>query len=129
MDRGKAVPITQTRANQLCYTCHATDRAENGLFEPNNAPKGSNNVGTGDDRTLTGAHQGLRCVTCHMPAGSHTFNPMNSCIQCHGTGTSLPPLDYVTRVRTSYNDPPLSMLSGKASPLNIHWLDKTKLQP
>lgn len=130
MNGNQPLPITQSRANGLCYTCHATERAESNLFEVDKPPEGDNGVGTGDDRTLTGAHQGLQCVTCHMPGGSHTFNPMNSCGQCHGSGTTTTAsLDYVTQVRTSYTDPSLSMLSGNASPLNIHWLDKTQLWP
>jgi len=129
MDGGKAIPIEQTMVNRLCYTCHATDRAESNLYEPQTPASGDNIVGTGDDRTLTGVHQGIECITCHMPAGSHTFNPMDSCSQCHGQGGATAPLAYVTTVRTSYNDPTLSMLTGNKSPLNIHWLDKTKLSP
>ena len=128
-NNGQAVPIAQTRANRLCYTCHATALAESNLFEPQTPPSGDNSISSGDDRTLTGAHQGIECVTCHMPGGSHTFNPMNSCSQCHGLGGATAPLAYVTTVRTSYNDPSLSMLSGNQSPLNIHWLDKTQLWP
>lgn len=129
MNGDQAVNVAQTLSNQVCYTCHATEKAESNVFQPTSAPSGDDSVGSGDDRTLTGAHQGIPCVTCHMPGGSHTFDPMNSCGQCHGTNTQLPSLDYVTKqVRTSYNDPSLSMLSGNMSPLNIHWLDVTKLQ-
>ena len=125
----QVINVVQILSNQVCYTCHATEKAESNVFQPNVAPQGDNGVGSGDDRTLTGAHQGIPCVTCHMPGGSHTFDPMNSCGQCHGTNTLLPSLDYVTKqVKTSYNDPSLSMLSGTMSPLNIHWLDVTKLQ-
>lgn len=129
LDKGKAIPIGQSLSNRLCYTCHATERAESNLFEPRTTASGDNGIGTGDDRTLTGAHQGIECVTCHMVGGSHSFNPMGSCGQCHGEGGATAPLAYVTKVRTSYNDPSLSMLSGTPSPLNIHWLDKTKLSP
>ena len=129
LNNGQPVPIAQTRANRVCYTCHATALAESNLFEPQTPPSGDNSVSSGDDRTLTGAHQGIECVTCHMPGGSHTFNPMNSCSQCHAQGGATAPLAYVTTVRTSYTDPSLSMLSGNFSPLNIHWLDKTQLWP
>ncbi len=128
MDGDRVVNVDQTLSNRVCYTCHATEKAESNVFQPKVAPEGENKVGSGDDRTLTGAHQGIACVTCHMVHGSHTFDPMSSCGQCHGTNTMLPSLDYVTKeVKTSYNDPSLSMLSGKMSPLNIHWLDTSKL--
>lgn len=130
MNGDQPVPITQSLSNRLCSTCHGTDQAESNLFEPNKPAQGDNTLGSGDNRTPTGAHQGIACVTCHMAGGSHTFNPMNSCSQCHGKDTSLPSLDYVTnQVRTSYNDPSLSMLTGNASPLNIHWLDTTQVWP
>lgn len=122
MNGAQAVPIPQTLANRQCYTCHATDQAESNLFEPNTPPSGDNSIGTGDDRTLTGVHQGIQCVTCHMPNGSHTFNPMSSCEQCHNQATAVT-LDFVTKAHTSFNDPSLSMLSGNMSPLNIHWLN------
>lgn len=129
MNGDQAIPIADTRANRVCYTCHATEKAESNLFEPNTPPQGDNSVSTGDDRTLMGVHQGIPCVTCHMPGGSHTFNPMNSCKQCHSPGSTPASLDYVTQVQTSYTDPSLSMLSGNMSSLNIHWLDKTQLWP
>ena len=124
----QTIPVNDTRANRVCYTCHATEQAESNLFEPNTPPSGDNSVSTGDDRTLMGVHQGLQCVDCHMSGGSHTFNPMSSCSQCHGSGTAGT-LDYVTSVRTSYTDPELSMLTGNMSPLNIHWLNKAQLWP
>ncbi len=129
MSGDQAVPINDTLANRVCYTCHATERAESNLWEPQTPPSGDNSVGTGDDRTLMGVHQGLQCVDCHMPGGSHTFNPMSSCSQCHGQGGAAAPLASVTSVQTSYTDPSLSMLTGNMSGLNIHWLDKSKLWP
>ncbi len=130
MNGGQAVPIDQSLSNRLCSTCHGTDMAESNLFQPNVPATGDNSLGSGDNRTPTGAHQGIACVTCHMVGGSHTFNPMNSCSQCHGKDTSLPSLDYVTnQVKTSFNDPSLSMLTGNASPLNIHWLDESQVWP
>jgi uncharacterized repeat protein (TIGR01451 family) len=129
MNGDQAVPVNDTRANRVCYTCHATERAESNLFEPNTPPSGDNGVSTGDDRTLMGVHQGLQCVDCHMPGGIHTFNPMSSCSQCHSAGSTAGSLDYVTTVRTSYTDPGLSMLTGNMSSLNIHWLDKAQLWP
>lgn len=129
MNGDQAIPISDTRANRVCYMCHATERAESNLFEPNKEPDGDNSFGTGDDRTLMDAHQGITCVTCHMPAGSHTFNPMNACSQCHTPGNTTASMDYIKSVGTSYTDPSLSMLSGNPSPLNIHWLDPTQLWP
>lgn len=129
MNGDQQIPIADTRANRVCYNCHATARAESNLFDPSTPPQGDNSVGTGDDRTLTGVHQGIPCVTCHMPGGSHTFNPMNACQQCHSAGSTPASLDYVTHAQTSYTDPSLSLLSGNMSPLNIHFLDKTQLWP
>ncbi len=129
MNGDQAIPVNDTRPNRVCYTCHATERAESNLFEPNTPPSGDNGVSTGDDRTLMGVHQGLQCVDCHMPGGSHTFNPMSSCSQCHSVGSTAGALDYVTSVRTSYTDASLSMLSGNMNSLNIHWLDKSQVWP
>ncbi len=129
MNGDQAIPIADTRANRVCYTCHATEQAESNLFEPKKPPQGDNSAGTADDRTLMGVHQGIPCVTCHMPGGSHTFNPMNACKQCHSPGSTPASLDYVTKVQSSYTDPSLSMLSGNMSSLNIHFLDPTQLWP
>ncbi|MDE3088740.1 MAG: hypothetical protein KGJ80_05085 [Chloroflexota bacterium] len=129
MNGDQSIPIADTRANRVCYTCHATEQVASNLFEPSKPPEGDNSVSTGDDRTLMGAHQGLPCVTCHMAGGDHSFNPMNACKRCHSPGSTAASLDYVTQVQTSYTDPALSMLSGNMSSLNIHWLDKTQLWP
>ncbi|MGB8645442.1 MAG: multiheme c-type cytochrome [Anaerolineae bacterium] len=129
MNGDQAIPVADTLANRLCYTCHGTEQAESNLFEPDKAPEGDNSVGSGDDRTLMGAHQGMQCVACHMAGGSHTFDPRQSCQQCHAQGATPASLEFVQQVQTSYTDSTLSMSSGAMSSLNVHFLDPSQLWP
>ena len=50
----------------LCMQCHA--------------PNYKHQAGSEDDRTVTGAHQGISCIACHRP---HSGETRESCIQCH----------------------------------------------
>ncbi|MDR2233518.1 MAG: hypothetical protein LBE56_10395 [Tannerella sp.] len=50
----------------LCMQCHA--------------PNAHHIVGSEDDCTVTGAHQGISCIACHRP---HSGETQQSCMQCH----------------------------------------------
>lgn len=51
---------------KLCQQCHAANAYAR--------------VGSGDDRTPTGVHEGISCVACH---GAHCNDPRKSCGACH----------------------------------------------
>ncbi len=70
----------------LCIQCHA--------------PGAFHQVGTSDDRTPTGVHEGLSCGACHEP---HSNNADHSCITCHPAISNCG-LD-VERMNTSFLNP------------------------
>ena len=51
---------------RLCMQCHA--------------PNFKHQVGSEDDRTVTGVHRGISCIACHRP---HSGETKESCMQCH----------------------------------------------
>lgn len=65
-DSKSTVPINSDPRQALCYQCHA--------------PAAYMEVGSGDDRTPVGVHQGLSCFTCHEGHGQKT---RASCATCH----------------------------------------------
>ena len=65
-DGERPVKISADRRQALCYQCHA--------------PVASMEVGSGDDRTPVGVHQGLSCFACHQGHGQKT---RASCSTCH----------------------------------------------
>ncbi len=65
-DHGKSVRVSPDFRQQLCVQCHA--------------PNAFGQVGSGDDRTPMGVHEGLSCLACHSP---HSNETRNSCTQCH----------------------------------------------
>ena len=66
MDGARAVKISPDKRQALCYQCHA--------------PLAGALVGSGDDRTPVGIHEGLSCLACHMKHGQQT---RASCANCH----------------------------------------------
>lgn len=62
----RAVKISPDQRQALCYQCHA--------------PRASVEVGSGDDRTPIGVHEGLSCLACHQKHGQQT---RASCADCH----------------------------------------------
>jgi hypothetical protein len=50
----------------LCYQCHA--------------PEWTQQVGSCDDRTCLGVHEGISCLACHQ---KHTQSVKASCAECH----------------------------------------------
>jgi hypothetical protein len=65
-DGARAVKISPDARQALCYQCHA--------------PLASALVGSGDDRTPVGVHEGLSCLACHLKHGQQT---RASCATCH----------------------------------------------
>jgi hypothetical protein len=62
----RLVKISPDQRQALCYQCHA--------------PEATVQVGSGDDRTPIGLHEGLSCFACHEKHGQTT---RASCSTCH----------------------------------------------
>lgn len=62
----RPIKISPDQRQALCYQCHA--------------PLASSQVGSGDDRTPAGVHEGLSCLACHEKHGQKT---RASCANCH----------------------------------------------
>jgi hypothetical protein len=65
-DGTRAVILSPDQRQALCYQCHA--------------PTAVAQVGSGDDRTPVGVHEGLSCLACH---GKHGQTTRVSCATCH----------------------------------------------
>lgn len=65
-DGDRLVKISPDQRQALCYQCHA--------------PSATGQVGSGDDRTPVGVHEGLSCFACHEKHGQTT---RASCVTCH----------------------------------------------
>jgi hypothetical protein len=65
-DGSRPVRIAPDARQALCYQCHAPDHT----FQ----------VGSGDDRTSAGVHEGLSCFACHA---GHDQDARASCVLCH----------------------------------------------
>lgn len=86
----------------LCYQCHA--------------PLAGFQVGSGDDRTPIGVHEGISCLVCHE---RHTQNTRASCAGCHPKVSNCG-LDVET-MDTTFRDP--------ASRHNIHFVKCADCHP
>lgn len=62
----RQVAMSGDGRQRLCYQCHA--------------PGAEHQLGTGDDRTPRGVHEGLSCLACHAP---HSMEVRRSCADCH----------------------------------------------
>jgi hypothetical protein len=65
-DGVRPVKMSKDQRQALCYQCHA--------------PTASLLVGSGDDRTGSGVHEGISCLACHEQHGQKT---RASCASCH----------------------------------------------
>ena len=106
-DGARAVNRSEDSRQANCYQCHAPRVPETGSAA---AAKGwGPQVGSGDDRTPMGVHEGLSCVSCH---NGHNENARASCKTCH------PQMSHcgidVEKMDTSF----LSATSAH----NIHWV-------
>jgi hypothetical protein len=93
---GDTVRTPSDNVYRLCVQCHA--------------PTSWHEVGTADDRTPVGVHEGISCRACHEP---HSNNQRNSCDKCHPGVSNNCNLDVKT-MNTSYFSP--------SSPNNIHFM-------
>jgi hypothetical protein len=106
-DGAREVKISQDARQSMCYECHAPREPETGTVAALNhwGPQ----VGSGDDRTPIGVHEGLSCISCHS---GHNENARASCKTCH------PQMSHcgidVEKMDTTYASP--------ASTHNIHWV-------
>ena len=106
-DGARAVTISQDPRQAICYQCHAPRIAEAGTTAALNAwgPQ----IGSGDDRTPMGVHEGISCVSCH---NGHNQNARASCKTCH------PQMSHcgidVEKMDTTF--------ANAASQHNIHWV-------
>ena len=64
--KDRPIRISPDPRQALCYQCHA--------------PLAGGEVGSGDDRTPVGVHEGLSCLACHEKHGQTT---RASCANCH----------------------------------------------
>lgn len=66
LDKDRSVRMSTDQRQALCYQCHA--------------PVATRQVGSGDDRTAIGVHEGISCFACHAGHGEQT---RASCASCH----------------------------------------------
>ena len=76
--KGRVVTMSPDRRQAVCYQCHM--------------PEAVHEVGSGDDRTAVGVHEGIGCLGCH---DAHTLDARASCANCH-PGQSNCGLDVAT---------------------------------
>ena len=91
----RAVKMSHDQRQALCYQCHA--------------PIANAQVGSGDDRTGLGVHEGISCLTCHEQHGEKT---RASCATCHPKMSNCG-LD-VEKMDTTF--------ASANSKHNIHWV-------
>jgi hypothetical protein len=77
-DGPRGVKISPDQRQALCYQCHAPRIPETGTIAASNhwGPQ----VGSGDDRTPMGVHEGISCFACH---NGHDETAAASCKTCH----------------------------------------------
>ncbi len=109
-DGTRRVNVSPDPRQGVCYQCHAPRSPEAGTDA---AAKGlARQVGSGDDRTPMGVHEGISCEACHL---GHSQNARASCKNCH------PQMSHcgidVEKMDTTF--------VSAASPHNIHWVKCT----
>ena len=95
LDGARPVKMSPDRRQALCYQCHA--------------PTATRQVGSGDDRTGMGVHEGLSCLACHAQHGQQT---RASCANCHPKMSNCG-LD-VEKMDTTFR--------STGSKHNVHWV-------
>ena len=106
-DSSRAVSISPDQRQALCYQCHAPRIPEAGAAAATNhlGPQ----IGSGDDRTPVGVHEGISCLACHA---GHNENAAASCKTCHPQMSNCG-LD-VEKMDTTF--------ANAKSAHNIHWV-------
>ena len=98
----RAVKMSKDQRQALCYQCHA--------------PTAAMQVGSGDDRTGIGVHEGISCLACHAQHGETT---RASCASCHPKMSNCG-LD-VEKMDTTF--------FATGSKHNIHWVKCADCHP
>jgi hypothetical protein len=87
-DGVRPVRVSPDPRQAVCYQCHAPDHT----FQ----------VGSGDDRTCVGVHEGLSCLACHA---GHDLDARASCATCHprlsNCGLDVAQMDTTFKAATS----------------------------
>jgi len=87
-DGEKPIHVSPDIRQALCYQCHA--------------PLATLKVGSGDDRSAIGVHEGLSCFACHQ---GHGLRTRPSCSTCHpqlsNCGLNVETMDTTFKTRTS----------------------------
>jgi|SRR5579864_538985 len=108
----KYVEINPDPRQALCYQCHAATAYMQ--------------VGSGDDRTPVGVHQGLSCFTCHE---GHGQKPRASCANCHpllsSCGLNVESMDTTLKSPDSVHD----IHSVKCADCHTNGVPKKKPSP
>jgi hypothetical protein len=102
LDGERPVRMSPDRRQALCYQCHA--------------PVHTRQVGSGDDRTGKGVHEGISCLACHQ---KHSQTVAVSCATCHPRLSNCG-LD-VEKMDTTFRNP--------ASKHNIHFVKCADCHP
>jgi len=82
----RAIKVSSDPRQRLCVQCHA--------------PNAFRQLGSSDDRTPAGVHEGLSCLDCHP---SHSVSAKASCGACH-PGSSHCGID-VQKMDTTFSSP------------------------
>lgn len=106
-DGARAVKVSPDQRQAICYQCHAPRIADAGSLAGSNhwGPQ----VGSGDDRTPMGVHEGINCLGCH---NGHSENAAGSCKTCHPAMSNCG-LD-VEKMDTTF--------ANAKSTHNVHWV-------
>jgi hypothetical protein len=106
-EKDRVVRVSSDQRQGICYQCHAPRQPETGTEAALHSwgPQ----VGSGDDRTPIGVHEGLSCISCHS---GHNESAAASCTSCHPEMSHCS-LD-VRKMDTTY--------SNRSSTHDIHWV-------
>jgi hypothetical protein len=106
-DGARAVKTSPDQRQALCYQCHAPRQPETASAAAAN--HWGLQIGSGDDLTPVGVHEGISCLACHA---GHNENATASCKNCH------PQMSHcgidVEKMDTTF--------SSAKSAHNIHWV-------
>jgi hypothetical protein len=113
-DGAREVMSSPDPRQALCYQCHAPRQPETGSEAA--AHNWGPQIGSGDDRTPMGVHEGISCLACHL---GHNENTRASCKNCHPKMSNCG-LD-VEKMDTTF--------ANESSPHNIHWVKCADCHP
>ncbi len=109
-DGSRVVKMSPDQRQAVCYQCHASRIPETGTVAA--AQHWGPQVGSGDDRTPMGVHEGLSCFSCH---NGHNENARASCATCHPA---------MSNCRLAVEKMDTTYVNAKSTH-NIHWVKCT----